>query len=154
MTEDEKVGWHHWLNGHESEQTLRNSEGWGSLGCCSPWGHKESDSTERLNRNSSTYFTRLLSGLLNECKGLKIFGTKATLFQYWLLFPAILAPVISYFCYSYLPEFTCLDYHRADLNNFICECIYGKKKREVQSLKYYKQLLLADKFIMEFYLLL
>ena len=91
-------------------------------------GHKESDSAERLNKNnSSTYLTRLLGGL-NECKGLKIFGTKAALFQYWLLFSAILAPVISYFYYSYLPEFTCLDYHRADLNNSICECIYGKKK--------------------------
>ena len=40
MTEDEMVGWH-----HEFEQTLGDSEGQGSLGCCSPWGHKESDTT-------------------------------------------------------------------------------------------------------------
>ena len=39
------VGWHHWLNEHESEQTLGDSEGWGSLGCCSPWGHTGSDTT-------------------------------------------------------------------------------------------------------------
>ena len=37
------VGWHHRLNGHESEQTLRDSEGQGSLECHSPWGHKEWD---------------------------------------------------------------------------------------------------------------
>ena len=45
------VGWHHQHNGQESEQTLGNSEGQGSLACCSPWGHKESDKTERLNNN-------------------------------------------------------------------------------------------------------
>ena len=43
MTEDEVVGWHHWLNEHEFEQILENSEGQGSLACCSPWGHKEPD---------------------------------------------------------------------------------------------------------------
>ena len=37
-TEDEMVGWHHELNGHELEQTPGDSEGQGSLGCCSPWG--------------------------------------------------------------------------------------------------------------------
>ena len=42
-TEDEMVGWHHRFNGHEFEQTLGDSEGQGSLACCSPWGHKESD---------------------------------------------------------------------------------------------------------------
>ena len=38
-------GWHHWLNGHEFEQTLGDSEGQGSLACCSPWGNKELDMT-------------------------------------------------------------------------------------------------------------
>ena len=47
--EDEMVGWHHRLNGHEFEQTPRDDEGQGSLVCCSPWGRKESDMTERLN---------------------------------------------------------------------------------------------------------
>ena len=46
MREDEIVGWHHWFNRHESEQTPGDSEGQGSLVCCSPWGHKESDTTE------------------------------------------------------------------------------------------------------------
>ena len=45
-TEDEMVGWHHQLNGHESEQALGDSEGQGSLVCCSPWGRKESDTTK------------------------------------------------------------------------------------------------------------
>ena len=49
MTEGEMVGWHHRLNGHEFEQTLGDSEGLGSLVCCSPWGRKESDMTEQLN---------------------------------------------------------------------------------------------------------
>ena len=45
MTEDEMVGWHHQLNEHESEQTLGDREGQGSLVCCSPWGRKELDIT-------------------------------------------------------------------------------------------------------------
>ena len=52
MTEDEMVGWHPQLNGHEFEQTLGDGEGQGSLACHSPWGHKELDTTERLNNNS------------------------------------------------------------------------------------------------------
>ena len=39
-TEDEMAGWHHWLNGHEFEQTLGDREGQGSLVCCNPWGHR------------------------------------------------------------------------------------------------------------------
>ena len=45
------VGWHHHLDGHEFEQTPGDSEGQGSLACCSPWGCKESDTTEQLNSN-------------------------------------------------------------------------------------------------------
>ena len=48
-TEDEMVGWHHWLNGHEFEQALRVGDGQGGLACCSPWGHKELDTTEQRN---------------------------------------------------------------------------------------------------------
>ena len=49
MTEDEMVGWHHPLDGHEFEQTLGDGEGWGSLVGCSLWGCKESDTTEQMN---------------------------------------------------------------------------------------------------------
>ena len=45
MTEDEVVGWHHRLNGHELEQTPGDHEGRGSLACCSPWDCKESNRT-------------------------------------------------------------------------------------------------------------
>ena len=45
-TEDEMTGWHHQLSGHEFEQILGDSEGQGRLVCCSPWGGKESDTTE------------------------------------------------------------------------------------------------------------
>ena len=51
MTEDEMVGWHHWLNGDEFEQAPGDGEGQGSLACCSSWGRKKSDMTEQLNNN-------------------------------------------------------------------------------------------------------
>ena len=52
MTEDDVVGWHHQLDGHEFEQALGVGDGQGNLVCCSPWGRKESDTTERLNSTS------------------------------------------------------------------------------------------------------
>ena len=48
-TEDEMAGWHHWLDGCESEWTSRVGDGQGGLACCDSWGQKESDTTERLN---------------------------------------------------------------------------------------------------------
>ena len=54
MTEDEMVGWYHQVNGYESEQAPGDGEGQGSLACCSPWGHKESDRTKQLNNNSDS----------------------------------------------------------------------------------------------------
>ena len=56
MTEDEMVGWHHWLNGHEFEQAPGDGEGQGSLVCCSSWGCKESDMSEQLNNNTQNNF--------------------------------------------------------------------------------------------------
>ena len=53
MREDETVGWHHRLDGHEFEQALRDGEGQGSLAYCSLWGCKEKDTTEQLNNNKS-----------------------------------------------------------------------------------------------------
>ena len=49
MTEDEMAGWHHWIDGCESEWTPGDCDGQGGLACCDLWGHKESDTTERLN---------------------------------------------------------------------------------------------------------
>ena len=59
MTEDEMAGWHHWLDGHESEWTLGVGDGQGGLVCCDSWGRKESDTTEPLN------WTELSEELLN-----------------------------------------------------------------------------------------
>ena len=54
-TEDEMVGWPHRINGHKFDQALGDGEGRGSLACFSPWGCKESDTTERVNNKSKLY---------------------------------------------------------------------------------------------------
>ena len=59
-TEDEMVGWHHWLYGHECEQAPGDGEGQGSLVCCTSWGCKESDMTEQP-QNYSTYTDKYLT---------------------------------------------------------------------------------------------
>ena len=53
MAEDEMFGWHHRFDGHELEQALGVGDGQGSLACCSPWGGKELDMTEELNRTDT-----------------------------------------------------------------------------------------------------
>ena len=67
MTEDEMVGWHHQLNGLEFEQTQEDGEGQGNLECCSPWGRKELDRTERLNN----YW----AGLTSSCEWVQVAST-------------------------------------------------------------------------------
>ena len=69
-TEDETVGWHHWLDGHEFEQAPGVVDGQGSLVYCSSWGHKESDTTEQLN-------------WLNQAKSWWACGEAETLIYYW-----------------------------------------------------------------------
>ena len=68
MTEHEMVGWHHWLTGHEFEQTLEDDEEQGSLECCNPWGCKELDMTEWLNNNKCF----MMDARLDNCH-LKLF---------------------------------------------------------------------------------
>ena len=82
MTEDEMVGWHHQLNGHKFEQTLGDRDGQGSLACCSPWGHKESDTTEQLNSNIliSVLANWTISKLL-----LDVLLPVAAVTNYWIL---------------------------------------------------------------------
>ena len=55
------AGWHHQFNGHEFEQALGVGDGQGSLVCCSPWDHKESDMTERLNNNNKLSLSEVIS---------------------------------------------------------------------------------------------
>ena len=57
VSEDEMAGWHHQCNGHELGQTIGDGEGQRGLGCCSPWGSKESDTTGQLNNDNSIVFT-------------------------------------------------------------------------------------------------
>ena len=64
--EDKMVGWHHGLNGYEFGQTLRKSEGQGSLVCYSPWGHKELDKTEWLNNRMYTLTTLEYYSVIKE----------------------------------------------------------------------------------------
>ena len=58
MTEDGMVGWHPQLNGHEFEQSAGDVEGQANLVCSSPWGHKELDKVERLNRKLQRTFVK------------------------------------------------------------------------------------------------
>ena len=69
MTEGEIVGWHHQLNEHEFEQAPGVGDGQGSLVCCSPWGHKESDTTKQLNNRLISMDFPLSSGLLQQQSG-------------------------------------------------------------------------------------
>ena len=55
VTEDKMVEWHHQMDGHDFDQGLGVGDGQGSLACCSPWGHKKSDTTELLNNNSLNF---------------------------------------------------------------------------------------------------
>ena len=68
MTEDKMTGWHHGLNGHGFEQVLGDGEGQGSLACCSPWGRKELDMTQRLNHNNVDTKQEGKNGLINSKK--------------------------------------------------------------------------------------
>ena len=67
-TEDEMAGWLHWLDGHEFEWTLGVGDGQGDLACCSSWGCKESDTTERLNWTE----------LIEDCERLDLAEEKTT----------------------------------------------------------------------------
>ena len=60
-TQDEMAGWHHGLDGRESEWTPGAGDGQGGLACCNSWGHKESDMTERLNWTNYCIFNHLNS---------------------------------------------------------------------------------------------
>ena len=81
MTEDEMAGWHHWLDGHESEWTPGVGDGLEGLACCDSWGHKESDTPERLNWTQLIYSFPLVryscplsAGVLKALLCLKVYS--------------------------------------------------------------------------------
>ena len=82
-TEDEMVGWHHWLSGHAFEQTLGDSEGQGSLACCSPWARKESDTTEQLNWTEGEARILLAGLTCKRCIGLIKKLSRKTRTKFW-----------------------------------------------------------------------
>ena len=65
-TEDEMVGWYHWLTGHEFEQALRDGEGQGGMACYSPQGHKKLGMTELLDNDEATNFFPLPSKIITD----------------------------------------------------------------------------------------
>ena len=73
MTEDEMAGWHHWLDGPESEWTPGVGDGQGGLACFDSWGRKESDMTEWLNWTELKVITCPCSVLLKKLEGVAIF---------------------------------------------------------------------------------
>ena len=99
MTEDEMVGWPHWLEGHEFEQALGVGGGQGSLACCSPWGHKESDfeswkllslktiNSKNLNKKESKHFKVVKAKLqllwTITCKTQDTLGVSKQLFLFY-----------------------------------------------------------------------
>ena len=100
------VGWHYQLNGQEFEQALGNGEGQGSLVCCSPWGRKESDTTERLNNNIYIYthvyvmggsFIKLVNN--NNSSRSVIFQNSPDFFKYYtnLFSKVVLCPLMEFF---------------------------------------------------------
>ena len=98
------VGWHHQCNGHELGQTLGDGRGQGGLACCSPWGHKMSDTTERLNQSvsySSPSFP-LYSKLCPICVQFH--------YWFWLTPPVFLFAKIDVFFLFLLHTFILLDF--------------------------------------------
>ena len=68
--EDEMVGWHHWLSGHEFEKAPRVGDGQGSLACCTPWGCEESDTTEQLNWTEYYLVVLEIQCVSNRCQSI------------------------------------------------------------------------------------
>ena len=66
MTEDKMVGWHQWLNWHKFEQAPGDGEGQGSLACCSPWGHKELDTSLQVNNSNVVFINTNYISLLKK----------------------------------------------------------------------------------------
>ena len=76
MTQDEMVGWHHQLNGHKFEWSLEVGDVQGGLACCSPWGHKDSDTTEQLNWTELILISNLVTDWNTVSQWKMVFSTK------------------------------------------------------------------------------
>ena len=84
-TEDKMAGWHHWLDGCESEWTLGAGDGQGGLACCDSWGRKESDTTERLNWTELNHIKHVPWDINSIAIKFDTFILKTSEFQYnWI----------------------------------------------------------------------
>ena len=93
-TEDEMIGWHHRLHGHEFEQTPGSSEGQGCQSCCTPLDYKESDTTEQLNSNSKSPWTCSNSF---ELELLVMLSDHLTFYSSLLLLPSVFTSIRVFF---------------------------------------------------------
>ena len=82
-TDDEMVGWHHWLNGHEFEQAPGDGEGQGNLACCSPLGHEESKTTEWLKNNKAEHCNESSKGFSAVLWSQLLQGTQQNQWNPW-----------------------------------------------------------------------
>ena len=100
-TEDEMIGGHHQLDGHEFEQTPGVGDGQGGLVCCSPWSHNESDMTERLNRNwSSVSRGTLIHQSIYQCCFLINYLSPGVISYFFLLIIIFIKFNITYILHS------------------------------------------------------
>ena len=89
VIEDEMVAWYHQFNGHEFEQTVRDSERQGNLACWSPWGHKELDMTEGLNNSRLTLFDLWTNWTYEPALRTKLIYTEGTYYSSFLFIPTL-----------------------------------------------------------------
>ena len=106
-TKDKMVGWHHRLNGHDFEKTLGVGDGQGGLACCSPWGHKETDTTEQLNWTELNYLPSYIFmpiiNILFSTSFLINFSYWSIVDHYFSLFHLFLYPLVFKSCeWNYL----------------------------------------------------
>ena len=124
------VGWHHWLNGHEFEQTPGHSEKQGSLACCSPWGRKESDMTEQLNNNRISDAEHLCMHLLATF--MSSLETKKLSFEFWYNIKkeyAFLSKYISVYSWIFFK-----DYNQNNISgmvNFMCQVHWATRCSDI-----------------------
>ena len=122
-TEDEMAGWHHWLSGHEFEQTL--GDGQQSLVCCSPWARKELDTTEQLNNNNNQ---RKNLGEDN-CHWLRVMMRRRMIAKplLWWYFPIHQSLCYIHFTNKTLPT---------QGDSYWCHCQFKETKLSFHTLKY------------------
>ena len=118
MTEDEMVGWHHWLYGHEFVQALGVGDGQGSLACCSPWGRKELDTTEWLNWTDDLKYRFII---LQFCSSEVQYRSRC--WQGWVLFWRLQGRIHSLAFSSFLMLPTSLGSRTPSLSSVPARCI-------------------------------